>query len=335
MNHSNRFPGDERTNVPGRLSPEDIRAMVSRIQSENRYPARTNIPASGATRESASTTPRDLLDQYFDGELDAVGKAALNGHLQRDPTLRAECEETRESLKLLRATPGLRDRTEPILAEVDRQRRFMLRSARLRVWGVRAALAASLAMAAGGAIWAERAHPIFFDGASPTPLATLENAGRNDAADGLASAVNATKGVVRAVASPLGTNRLADGSSVQTSKPTNRATPKLAMNGKSGEPRSVWTTVAAGEISSPSGSGRTGATLRKQDWQGVSAHAGLLASAVPDVRVLRCDWEPDSALRFREDESLSRGSAAQGSWWLKAWIESTSGYTPGDAMARR
>lgn len=304
---------------PGRLRPADVRAMLSRIQREGRSARQSPAdPLASAAALLPAPDPQSaadsLLEQYFDGELDTVGKAALAAHLERDAALRARCAQTRETLRLLRATPVIADRTEAILDQVDQRRRFLLRSARVRVWGVRAVLAASLAMAAGAAIWLDREYPGLIRPVPAAPLTALENAGRSDAAT-VASAVDATKVAVTAVAGPL----LSTSQAPRTLAQSRPGSSKLALSRLNTEPVRIWR-VGGDDIPSPSGA--------------YAADFRSVATAIPDVRLLRCDWEPDGALRSHGDPG-TEATTSQSSWWIRAWTQATPGYSPVAASAVR
>jgi len=317
----------------GKLDPSDIRALVSRVQHEDRDNAPAPSISITPSHAQARLTPDDLLDQYFDNELDEVGKAALQGHLQRDPGLRACCSQTREALKLLRAMPIVADRTEAILAEVDQRRRFLLRSTRVKVWGLRAALAAALALAAGAAITLDRDYPGLLHESSPAPIGDLETAGRSDARATVASAMDVTKEVVSAVAQPLFSDRPIAASSF----PRAKGSPKLALGSQDTGPRLTWRATTSSEIPSTSGSARSLAAIGHSDSRASSypLNIRLVAATIPDVRVLRCDWEPDSTLRARDVESGTNNPSNQNSWWLRAWMQSSSGYTPAASSYQR
>lgn len=331
MNFFDRTPDDEPLRDSGKLTPAEIRELVSRIQGESRHAVPVRPQAHPAPLAADRNTPADLLDQYFDGELGEVGKAALSGHMERDAGLRATRDQTRHLLKLLRATPVVVDRTEAILAEVDQRRRFTRRSTRIKVWGARAALAASLALAVGTAIWLDRVYPGILHDSGPAPLTALENAGRSDAAESVASAVDATKGVVNAVAQPFTDGHPRAIADATGSNRPRKASTKLALGSKSGGPRHTWSPVGGDEITSASGSGRV---LIERAHAAAWAQANVVQAgytpALPDVRVLRCNWESDSALRARDSaaDGMSSQGSCENSWWLRAWIQSSSGYTP-------
>jgi len=146
--------------------------------------------------------------------------------------------------------------------------------------------------------------------------------------ESVASALDTTKGVVNAVAKPFVERRDAT-----YPARSDRVPAKLALGTKSGESRAIWRTVGSEDIPSASGSGRVHiGNLHTVDTRTPNVVLAGYTPSLPDVRVLRCNWEPDSALRSRGGDSIGDGLSAQSScetsWWLKAWIQSSSGYTP-------
>lgn len=130
--------------------------------------------------------PRDLLDAYFDGELDRAGKARLHEALRHDPLLADEFSRTSEALSMLRqsaANTALEvDLTGRVLASYETRRGFLSRRGRRFVLAGRTSVAlAALAMTAGVVAWVRLTPPELRLPDTQRPLGILIDRGAAEA----------------------------------------------------------------------------------------------------------------------------------------------------------
>ncbi|MFI4917311.1 MAG: hypothetical protein ACIAS6_12500 [Phycisphaerales bacterium JB060] len=132
--------------------------------------------------------PRELLDAYFDGDLDRAGKAKLHEALREDHLLAEEFSRTSEAVSMLRqcgSNNGLSvDLTDRVLARCEVRRGYLNRRGRRFVLAGRSAVVmAAMAIVAGVAVWIRLTPPDLRLPDSQRPLGVLLESGNSDAAD--------------------------------------------------------------------------------------------------------------------------------------------------------
>lgn len=137
-------------------------------------------------RNAPST--RDLLDAYFDGELDRAGKGRLHEALRADPVLAEEFSRTSEAVSMLRQSAsngGLEiDLTERILTRSEQGRGYLSKRGRRFVFAGRSAVAlAAMVMVAGVVVWVRLTPPELRLSDRERPIGTLLESGNADAAN--------------------------------------------------------------------------------------------------------------------------------------------------------
>lgn len=150
--------------------------------------------------------PDELIDAFFDGDLDDSGKRSLFDGLTRDASAAEKFARTMFLVESMRRpvedkcdlpTP---DFTRSVLSEVDRRRNWMAPRARRLVSFGRYAAAASLLVMLGGALIVRRANPDAVMLADrPAPLTNVVEISRMEATEsfrGMASALEPIRGVV-------------------------------------------------------------------------------------------------------------------------------------------
>lgn len=130
---------------------------------------------------------RDLLDAYFDGELDRAGKGRLHEALRHDPLLAEEFSRTSEAVSMLRqsaSNTGLDiDLTDRVLTRCDVTRGYLNKRGRRFVLAGRTAVAlAALALTAGVVLFVRLTPPELRLPESQRPLSALIEGGNADAA---------------------------------------------------------------------------------------------------------------------------------------------------------
>lgn len=131
---------------------------------------------------------RELLDAYFDGELDRAGKAKLHESLREDHLLVEEFNRTSEAVSMLRqsaSNTGLGvDLSERVLTQCDAKRGYLNKRGRRFVLAGRSAVAmAALALAAGVVVWVRMTPPELRLTDGQRPLGVLLESGNHDAAN--------------------------------------------------------------------------------------------------------------------------------------------------------
>lgn len=141
------------------------------------------------TTPGGNTTPnaRDLLDAYFDGDLDRAGKGQLHEALRHDPVLAEEFSRTSEAVSLLRQSgwdAGLgTDLTDRVLTQCEGTRGYLNKRGRRFVMAGRSAVAlAALALTAGVVLFVRLTPPELRLPESQRPLSALIEGGNADAA---------------------------------------------------------------------------------------------------------------------------------------------------------
>jgi len=130
---------------------------------------------------------RDLLDAYFDGELDSAGKGRLHEALCADAVLAEEFSRTSEAVSMLRqsaSNAGLAtDLTDGVLARCEVRERLLSKRGRRFVLAGRSAVAlATLAIVAGLVVWVRLTPPQLRLAEHERPLGVLLEGSNRDAA---------------------------------------------------------------------------------------------------------------------------------------------------------
>lgn len=136
--------------------------------------------------DNAAPNGRELLDAYFDGEIDRAGKGRLHDALRHDPVLAEEFSRTSEAVSMLRqsgSNSGLDiDLTERVLARCDAQRGYLNKRGRRFVVAGRTAVAlATLVMAAGVVVFIRMTPPGLRLPERERPIGVLLESGNADA----------------------------------------------------------------------------------------------------------------------------------------------------------
>jgi hypothetical protein len=149
---------------------------------------------SSTERDNLGTRiPQELVDRFFDRELDEGSREKFFGMLRADLSRCAEVAKTQRMISMLREPVATPDLTERIMTRVHGRRAFLPQRMRNMVKAGRLAAAAVVLLALFGVALAERMRPgtmRLVD--EPQPLTELIESGRSDAAAGaqqLAAAV--------------------------------------------------------------------------------------------------------------------------------------------------
>lgn len=145
--------------------------------------SRTHKPGHDQERNT-----RELLDAYFDGDLDRAGKARLHEALREDHLLAEEFSRTSEAVSMLRQSASNTrldvDLSERVLAQCEASRGYLNKRGRRFVLAGRSAVAmATLALAAGVVAWVRLTPPELRLPESQRPLGVLLESGNTDAAN--------------------------------------------------------------------------------------------------------------------------------------------------------
>lgn len=135
---------------------------------------------------SAAPNARDLLDAYFDGDLDRAGKGRLHEALRHDSVLAEEFSRTCEAVSMLRqsgSNAGLGvDLTDRVLTQCESTRGYLNKRGRRFVMAGRSAVAlAALALTAGVVLFVRLTPPELRLPESQRPLSALLEGGNADA----------------------------------------------------------------------------------------------------------------------------------------------------------
>ena len=137
--------------------------------------------------------PQELVDRFFDRELDEGSREKFFGMLRADLSRCAEVAKTQRMISMLRDPVAAPDLTERIMTRVHGRRAFLPERMRKMVKAGRLAAAAVVLLALFGVALAERMRPGTMRLVEePQPLTELIESGRSDAAAGaqqLAAAV--------------------------------------------------------------------------------------------------------------------------------------------------
>ncbi|MFN0133854.1 MAG: hypothetical protein ACKVW3_15165 [Phycisphaerales bacterium] len=126
-------------------------------------------------RESRGALPAELVDAYFDRELDAAGRDDFFGRLRGDLAACEDVARTQRVVSALREPVEAPDLSQAIMAEVRRRRGFVPLRIRRVVSAGRLAVAATLLLALMGYGLARRWEP----GLSDTGPARMTNVVRS------------------------------------------------------------------------------------------------------------------------------------------------------------
>ena len=138
--------------------------------------------------------PQDLVDAFFDRELDEGSRERFFKMLRADLETCAQVAKTQRVLSQLREDIDAPDLTGRIMGELSARNRFLPARLRKMVKAGRLAVAACLLLGVLGVAAAHRYRPEMFRLTSePTPVGDLISSGKNEAAAGvqvLAEAIN-------------------------------------------------------------------------------------------------------------------------------------------------
>lgn len=132
--------------------------------------------------DKPGAVPPELVDAYFDGELDAAARADFHRRLGEDLAACREVVETRRIISELRAPVETPDLTPAIMARLHRG--FLPARVRRMVSAGRVAVAATLLLALVGYGLAKRWQPGIFEPARTSPVTEVVRSSERDAAAG-------------------------------------------------------------------------------------------------------------------------------------------------------
>jgi hypothetical protein len=168
------------------------------------------VGVSEVRREpEAGRIPEELVDRFFDRELDEGSREKFFGMLRGDLGRCAEVAKTQRMVSMLREPVEAPDLTGPILSQIRRKRGFL--SGRLRAFVKAGRLAAAVVLLAGVLVLAlgRRYHPEMFRLASePQPVTQVIEASKNEAAVVVSSPVVILPRSVPAVPAVAGSDSL-------------------------------------------------------------------------------------------------------------------------------
>jgi hypothetical protein len=129
---------------------------------------------------------RELLDAYFDGEIDRASKGQLHESLRHDPVLAEEFARTSEAVSMLRqsgSNAGLGvDLTESVLARCEAKHHYLSKRGRRFVLAGRSAVAlAAMVMIAGVVVFIRLTPPGLRLPEGERPLGVLMESGNAEA----------------------------------------------------------------------------------------------------------------------------------------------------------
>lgn len=135
-----------------------------------------------------SVNERDLLEAYFDGELDSAGKGRLHEALRQDTVLAEEFSRTSEAVSMLRqsaSNTSLKiDLTDSVMARCEVRDRLLSKRGRRFVLAGRSAVAlATLMIVAGLVLWVRVTPPQLRLAESERPLGVLLESGDAEAGE--------------------------------------------------------------------------------------------------------------------------------------------------------
>jgi len=138
--------------------------------------------------------PQDLVDAFFDRELDEGSRERFFRMLRSDLETCAQVARTQRMLSQLRENVDSPDLTGRIMGELSARQRFLPARLRTMVKAGRLGIAACLLLGVLGVAAAHRYNPGMFRLASePTPVGDVIASGKNEAAagvQGIADAIN-------------------------------------------------------------------------------------------------------------------------------------------------
>lgn len=146
--------------------------------------------------------PDDLVDAFFDRELDEEARRRFTRNLDADPFRCERVAKTHRMLSMLRRGVRVPDQTDAILDRVDRVRGFV--SPRGRVWIRAGRVAAAIAMLGlvAGAVMVRRSVPEIAEIGMTTPVDDVACAAREDAS-GLTRFAHSVRTLPDAIAAPV------------------------------------------------------------------------------------------------------------------------------------
>lgn len=149
---------------------------------------RSHPDASVAARSNAlGMTAQEAVDALLDREIAPADLPEAMALIASDRAASERLERMRSMFDDLRAPAHAPDVSGRVLSEVGARRRWLTPGLQRVVSAGRLALAACLLAAVAATLMAERVHPdaMLFGGPQPTPLASVVDAGRQEAAIGI------------------------------------------------------------------------------------------------------------------------------------------------------
>jgi hypothetical protein len=158
--------------------------------------------------EPSQPIPKELVDAFFDRELDEGSRENFFGILRQDLRTCSSVARTQRMISALREPVEAPDLTDAIMGEVGRQRGFLPLKLRRLVKAGRLAAAACVLMALLAVAALHRSAPETFSlSRSPQPVSRVVTSGAQEAAAGvqqIAGAVDAMKARIGEPAAELG-----------------------------------------------------------------------------------------------------------------------------------
>lgn len=144
-------------------------------------------PSGAAQRGALGMTPDEAVDALLDREIAPADLPEALALIAGDRDASERLERMRAMFDDLRAPVGGPDVSRLVLGEVGRRRRWLTPGLQRAVSAGRLALAACLLAGVATTLVVERLNPdaLVFGGPQPTPLASVVDAGRQDAAIGI------------------------------------------------------------------------------------------------------------------------------------------------------
>lgn len=140
---------------------------------------------NGNNGAASGRVPEELVDQFFDRELDEGSRDKFFGMLRGDLARCQEVARTQRIVAMLREPIQAPDLTGRILAQIDQRKGFLPPKLRRIVTGGRLVAAACLLVAALGVAMLNRSHPgLFRLTAAPQPLSNVIESGKAEAVAG-------------------------------------------------------------------------------------------------------------------------------------------------------
>ena len=138
---------------------------------------------SGRTEDMTGRMPQELVDRFFDRELDEGSREKFFGMLRADLSRCAEVAKTQRMISILREPIEGPDLTGEIMSRIARRRGFLPERLRRMITASRLAAAACVLLAVLGLAVARRVSPDTFRlGRVERPISGVIESGKTDAA---------------------------------------------------------------------------------------------------------------------------------------------------------